>query len=160
MSLSNWILRLITWDGLLPAFVWLIPYVVGILFPNMPGMIEFFGVAVPIAAFLIRLYVGQRFISSNHCGTVMRALQLGVFFIGILVLVCIDSMMILAHAGPGGVRMATRTDLIVIVVSFAIYFMSMAFSMYPGYETSTDGTIDNDPWSNFDGHTRHRPEET
>ena len=90
----------------------------------------------------------------------MRALQLGVFFIGILVLVCIDSMMILAHTGPGGVRMATRTDLIVIVVSFAIYFMSMAFSMYPGYETSTDGTIDNDPWSNFDGHTRHRPEET
>ena len=56
MSLSNWILRLITWDGLLPAFVWLIPYVVGILFPNMPGMIEFFGVAVPIAAFLIRSF--------------------------------------------------------------------------------------------------------
>ena len=160
MSLSNWILRLITWDGLLPAFVCLVPYVVEVLFPNMPGMIEFFGVAVPIAAFLIRLYVGQRFIWSNHCGTVMRALQLGVFFIGILVLVCIDSMMILAHAGPGGVRMATRTDLIVIVVSFAIYFMSMAFSMYPGYETSTDGTIDNDPWSNFDGHTRHRSEET
>jgi hypothetical protein len=154
MSLSHWILRLITWDGLLPAFVWLIPYVVGSVFPNMPGLIEFF------AAFLIRLYVGQRFISSNHCGTVMRGLQLGVFFIGILILVGIDSMMILTHTGPRGVRMATQTDLIVGLVAFTIYFVSMAFSLYPGYETSAHGTIENDPWSNFDGHTRHRSEET
>ncbi len=146
MSLISWMLRLITWDGLLPAFVWLIPFFAEMLFPNTPSVIELIGVGVPIAAFLIRLYVGQRFISSNHCGTVMRTFQLGVFFIGILVLVCIDSMMILAQSGPGGVQMATRTDLIVFLSLFTFYFLSMAFSMYPGYEKSLEGTIENDPW--------------
>ena len=158
MSLSNWILRLITWDGLLPAFVCVVPYVVGTIFPNMPGMIEFFGVGVPIAAFLIRFQVGQRYISSNHCGNVMRAFQRGVFCIGILVLVLVDTLMILAHTGPAGVQLVTREDVIVLIGLFAIYFLTMAFSMYPGFENSLDKTIENDPWSN-DANAGRRSEE-
>jgi hypothetical protein len=151
MSLTSWILRLVTWDGLLPAVVWLIPYVVGIFFPNMPGVIEFFGVAVPIAAFWIRFHVGQRFISSNHCGTVMRAFQLGIFFIGILVLVLVDTIIILAHSVPAGVRLKTREDAIVIVVMFALYFLAMAFAMYPGYDSSLKVTHESDRWPNLNG---------
>ncbi len=90
----------------------------------------------------------------------MRFFQLVVFFTGILVLVLIDTMMILAHTGPVGIPIATRTDLIVFLSLFMFYFLSMAISMYPGYEKSLEETIDNDSWSNLDGHASQRSEET
>ena len=155
MSLSNWILRLITWDGLLPAIVWVVPYIVSSIFPNTPGVIWVLGVLLPIAAFFIRYQAGRRFISTNHCGNVMRIFQVIVFCFAILIIVLIDAAIVLSHAAGAGVRIMGEENVIVIIVSFAIYFLSMAFSMYPGYEK----VIECDPWSN-EGHFSHRSEET
>ena len=66
--------------------------------------------------------------------------------------------MILAHTGPAGVQLVTREDVIVLIGLFAIYFLTMAFSMYPGFENSLDKTIENDPWSN-DANAGRRSEE-
>jgi hypothetical protein len=125
-----WLLRLIAWDGLLPALILLAPYVVELLIPNNRLAIELLGVAFPIAGFFIRLVVGKRHIDSNLCSGPVRLAQFGVFFVGIFPLVLIDAFLVLSHVMPKGVL--APEDYAVFGVLFSVYLTAMTLAMYPG----------------------------
>jgi len=131
-SIGSWLLRLFTWDGVLPASVWSAPFLVEWLVPNNRGAIEATGMILPAAAFLIRLQVGRRYIASNGFGPVMRGFQVGVFCLGLFVLVVIDAVMVLSHVMPKGEAFRTTADCIVWAALYATYLTSMAVAMYPG----------------------------
>jgi hypothetical protein len=132
VNFGAWLFRVLTWDGLLPAFVILAPMLIEVLIPNNRGAIEIAAVVLPITGFFIRISVGKRHIASNSCGVVVRRLQFGVFCLGILTLVLIDSVLILCHVMPKAAPFATKADCIVWIVLFSTYLTSMTIAMYPG----------------------------
>lgn len=131
-SIGSWLLRLVAWDGLLPVVIWSSPFLIALLLPNKRGAIELTAIVLPIAALFLRFRAGRRYIAANHCGPILRSLQIGVFCLGILVLFAVDAVMILTHVMPKGAMFATTDDLVVWAVLYAIYFTAMAFAMYPG----------------------------
>ena len=128
----SWLLKLVSFDGVRPVVVLLMPTVVDQLFPNRRGAMEFTAVTVPIFAFFIRFFVAKRHIFSNQCTGLVRGLQLIALCLAILVLLLIDSLMILAHGMAKRAMFATNTDLVVWAVLIALYFTCMAFAMFPG----------------------------
>jgi len=126
----SWLLRIIGWDGMLPASVLAAPYVVESILPNTRWAIEVTAVVLPIVAFFMRLFVGHRHIHENKCSTVFRVVQFGVFFLGIFPLVLIDAALVLVHVMPKGVF--ATDDYLVFAVLYGIYLSAMIVAMYPG----------------------------
>ncbi len=141
LSIGSWMLRLITWDGVAPAFVWSTPFFIRSVISNCRIAIELTAVVLPIIAFFIRYHVGRRHISSNNCGAIMRSLQVAALCAGILVLVLIDAVMILTHVMPRGAAFAATSDLIIWAVLYAVYLSAMTFALYPGSSRLAD-TLD------------------
>jgi hypothetical protein len=132
VNYRSWLLRVLTWDTLLPACVGLIPHVVELLFPDHRGVMEVVSVTLPIVAFFLRFHAGKRQIESNRCSEAVRGFQFFIFTLGILPLVLVDCFMILSHLMPEGALFATKTDLLVWTSFFVIYLTSMVVAMYPG----------------------------
>jgi hypothetical protein len=128
----SWVLRVLTWDSLLPACVILFPTAIAFLLPNNRGAIEITGVVLPIAGFVLRVRAGRRQITSNHCAATMRHVQLGSFVVGILILTLIDAVLVLSHVMPQGALFADKTDRVVWAILFFVYLASMSIAMYPG----------------------------
>lgn len=132
VNFGFWLLRVLTWDTLLPACVVLLPTVIEILIPNNRVAIEVTAVALPIIGFFVRLGAGRRQIASNNCGVAFRRFQSCVFCVGIFPLVLADSFLILSHLLPQGALFAHRTDCVLWVILVSIYLASMSVAMYPG----------------------------
>lgn len=132
VNYASWLRRLIAWDGLLPVGILIVPTGIEILFPNNRGLLEIAAVALPIAALLLRVRAGKHYIASNQCSMAVRRFQYCVFCFGILPLVLVDCFMILSHLIPKGAALVDDSDLLVLVIFFAIYLSSMAIAMYPG----------------------------
>lgn len=127
------VIRMVSWDGMLPALIWSSPLVLRLLLPDQPIAIEAAAIILPMAAFFLRFRVGKRHIATNACGTVMRGFQLVMLCIGIFLLVLIDAVMILAHIVPEGVAINT-TDKLVFAGLYLSYLSAMALAMYPGMD--------------------------
>jgi hypothetical protein len=143
VSFGSWILRVLTWDGLLQGCIALIPAGIGFLFPDRRGAIEITAVALPIAGFFLRVRAGRRQIASNHCSIALRHVQFGVFGVGILLLVFIDAALILSQVMPAGALFASKGDCLVWAILYSIYLTSMAIAIYPGRVRSYSGP---EPW--------------
>ena len=130
LNYSLWLFRLITWDGLLPGCVVLVPIVIGFLFPNNRGPIELAAVVLPSAGFFIRIRAGAGHIASNHCSITVRRIQLCAFVLGIFPLVLLECVLMLTHVMPALIM--NWTDIAVCAILFAIYLTLMAIAMYPG----------------------------
>jgi hypothetical protein len=138
-----WLLRVITWDAILPVVVAVVPAVIIFFFPNRRGFIEITSVTLPVGAFLLRSITGKRQIARNRCSQAVRTFQFCVFVIGILPLVLVDCFMVLSHLMPDGALFATKTDRLVLAVLAAIYLVCMVVAMYPGSDT----TEETETWS-------------
>ncbi|MDR3639662.1 MAG: hypothetical protein P4L84_38030 [Isosphaeraceae bacterium] len=138
LGVTSWLLRLITWDGVLPACIVFAPAGIELLFPNNRGAIELAAVLLPITAFWVRFSVGKRHIDTNHCGPAVRTFQLCVFCFGIFVLVFFDAAITLSHIMPQGALFSTSADILVWGIIGAIYVTSMAIAMYPGRSAKHD----------------------
>lgn len=132
IDFAGWLFRFITWDGLLPVVILVVPTIIEALLPNRRGAIELAAVTLPIAALLFRFAVGRRHISSNNCGRRVRQFQYLALGVGLLVLVLIDAIMILSHVMPKGELFADKRDRFVCAVIFSLYLFLMAIAMYPG----------------------------
>lgn len=130
VNFGSWLLRLLVWDGALPAAIMCTPAVIKLLLPNNRGAIEITAVLLPIVAFLVRFRVGKRHINSNSCSRRVQILQLFVFCIGIFVLLFVDAIFVLSHIMPKGVF--TVGDFRLGAVAGATYLTVMAIAMYPG----------------------------
>ncbi|MHB1037359.1 MAG: hypothetical protein ACYC35_13730 [Pirellulales bacterium] len=129
IRLLSWLLTVLAWDGLLPLFVFSVPFVVEILVPNRRGAVELVAVAVPIVAFVVRYAVGRRHIATHNFSPAVRRVQFCVFVFGICSLVMIDSVLMLTHVMPKG---ALKGSGVVWAVLFSVYLTSMLIAMFPG----------------------------
>jgi hypothetical protein len=130
VNYRSWLLTVLTWDGVLPACVALIPAGIKLILPNNRGIIEVISVTLPIAAFLLRFRAGKRRIDTNGCSEAVRIVQMCIFVLGILALVLVDCFLILTNVMPQGAEMS----LVVSVALLAPYLAIMAVAMYPGHE--------------------------
>lgn len=128
--LATWLLRVFTWDGILPFCILAIPYVIHWALPNKRGLIEITAVALPIVAFFTRVIVGNRHIASNNCSHSFRKFQFGVFFLTIIVFIMVDCVMILSHLMPNAPL--NDTDYLIFAILIGLYLLAMAVAMYPG----------------------------
>jgi hypothetical protein len=131
VNYGSWFLRVLAWDGVLPAFIAFAPTGVEVLFPNHRGAVEITAVTLPIAAFGLRIRAGKRHIASNRCSEVVRFFQFCAFCLGILPLVLVDCFMILSHLMPGAM-FETYTDILICAITVSVYLTLMAVAMYPG----------------------------
>jgi hypothetical protein len=138
VNYRSWLLRVITWDTLLPACVGLIPYGIKLLFPNRRGVIELTAVTLPVAAFFLRLRAGRRQIAANHCSEAVRRFQFGIFVLGVLPLVLVDCFLILTHVMPPGALFAAPGDWLISGIVLGIYLLCMTIAMYPGYSPAEE----------------------
>lgn len=128
----GWLVRLITWDGVMPVCVIAAPFIIESVLPNRRGAIEIAAVALPIVGFLVRILVGASHIRGNCCGQWLRRIQFCMLWFAVFVLVFVDALLILAHVMPRGALVANRGDRIVLTTMAAIYLFAMAVAMYPG----------------------------
>ena len=121
---------LLTWDGVLPIGVLLVPSFIQWIAPNNRGVLEITSVVLPILAFFLRAVVGGRHKAANNCSLRFRRLQFTAFGIGIFVLVFLDAVIILSHLMPRGAF--SSGDVVVLAILAAVYVGCMAIAMYPG----------------------------
>jgi hypothetical protein len=82
--------RIALWDGILPLVVIATAPVLKILAPKQEGLQIIVNVAVPGAAFLVRLAIGSKYFETHP----HRPWQGWVFFVAIIYLVWFDALMI------------------------------------------------------------------
>ena len=95
IDFAAWLLRLFTWDGVLPVCVLVAPSLVEIVLPNRRGAIEIIAVTLPIAGFFARVVAGTRHIGSNNCGPLLRQLQYSILFLSVFALVFVANVILL-----------------------------------------------------------------
>ena len=126
-----WSARVITYDGLLPLVVWLMPWFVASIFPGQRGVVEIFAVVLPVVGCLIRFSFGRRLITTNLCSAQVRRFQLAALSVGLVLLALIDCVIMLLYVMPPG-AFGQPADWGILVGLWAVYFSLMAGAMYPG----------------------------
>jgi hypothetical protein len=146
VNYGAWLLRLLTWDGLLPAIVILTPEIAKQIMPHRPQAIEFISCIAPIAAFILRLFVAGRHLYSNDCTDQMRDRQFAFLCYAVMALLVIDIYVLLARDLPAGAMFANTFNLILWTGVFTIYFVCIAVATYPG---RTEETAEYSPFDSF-----------
>jgi hypothetical protein len=140
--LGWWLIRLVTWDGIFPAAILSVPFLLRWMFPNDRATIELAAVVLPIVAFFVRYRAGMKHIATHRSTETWRRIQVAVFGVGLIVLVVMDGVMILTHVMPKGAVVRTTADLVVWTSLYLFYFGAMAFAMFPGWKKSASDEDD------------------
>lgn len=133
----RWLLRVLTWDTLLPVGISILPRAIDLVLPNQPRLIDFASVVAPIVAIFLRLRAGGQQISSNQCSELVQGWQAFVFCFAIFPLVLVDSLLILWPALPKGGRIMQPDDWKIFIYPGAFYLAGMIIAMYPGRSPAT-----------------------
>jgi len=134
---SDWLRRLLVWDGMLPLAVWGVPRAAQWLLPRERWPIEVFGVALPIVAFMARFLAGLAVVRRQRHRAVFRAVKVVILFFGLLFLMIIDVAMILKLVMPKG-AFEQPGDLVGFAVLYGLYVAAMAVATWPGTRPGPD----------------------
>jgi hypothetical protein len=133
-----WLIRLLTWDGLLPVAIWLVPLAVRSAFPRNRDVTEAVGIVLPILVLFARFGYGCVIITTNSCNSWFRFAQLLTLCAAILGMMLLEVLLMMSHeAHP-----MTLRDLRGIAMLIGVYLVMMAFATYPGRATSETGLND------------------
>ncbi|MBM3956080.1 MAG: hypothetical protein FJ309_15970 [Planctomycetes bacterium] len=135
--MSDWLRRLLVWDGMLPLAVWGVPRAAQWLLPRERWPIEVFGVALPIVAFMARFLAGLAVVRRQRHRAVFRAVKVVILFFGLLFLMIIDVAMILKLVMPKG-AFEQPGDLVGFAVLYGLYVAAMAVATWPGTRPGPD----------------------
>ena len=141
-NFRRWIWRVFAWDTFLPMLIIGVPYVIELVLPKNQVALIIAAVAMPIAAFLLRLKSGHRQVAENHCSRIVCVMQWGAFYLGVVTLLFLDCMLITSHLMPPGAMLVNNTDRLVWASLIAVYLATMAVAMYPG--RTIDATTERD----------------
>jgi len=134
----TWLLRVLTWDGLLPVVVWAIPLIVAkSALPISEPAIVLLASLLPIAALIVRFFVGHRMIQANACGTGFRRVQVTCLCVGLFVLMLLDCLLITLFSlefggGPGVPEEEWLAQVVIIAIFYLPYLALLSVAMYPG----------------------------
>jgi NADH:ubiquinone oxidoreductase subunit 6 (subunit J) len=132
----NWLLRLATWDGLLPAAVWGASTVLLAVLPRKEEAVVLTVAILPAAALIVRFYVGRRMIDTNACTPGFRKVQLVCLCAGLLVLTLLDTLLMtlftLELPQPANPTEELAAVAIIVAMFYTPYLLFLAVAMYPG----------------------------
>lgn len=138
----TWLRFVIAWDGILPICVALFPIAIRLVLPNVRDAIAITSVAVPVAALVIRIFVGNRHIARNRCGSLVRAVQYCFFLVGILSLMCVECIFMAVGLNA---LLANEKDRYFTALAFGFYLVAMTIAMYPGRIAEIRDAMDERP---------------
>lgn len=130
-SLVAWLLTLLTYDGLLPLLIFLVPIALNTLVPGRRGLVEIVSLVLPSAAFCVRWYLGRRRILTNACSRRVRTFQQCVFIPGLLLLALLDCFGVLILGTMPNAPLHPK-DRRAAIVLYLVYLVCMAVALYPG----------------------------
>ncbi len=134
INYSQWILRIIGWDGILPVFVASLSVAVAFIFGNNRPLAETLMVVLPIVALLFRFTIGRKHIRRNYCGEMFKGIQTGALGLAVLILLFADFFVVLTAFIPKNRRHPPPEDVPIYIVALTIYLVLVVFAMYPGRE--------------------------
>jgi len=122
-SYWTWVKRVALWDGMVPLLVIGAAPALNMIWPNImapkqDGLAIFVNVALPIAAFFVRMEIGGSYFETNP----HRTWQSGVFFVAISYLVFFDALMIV-------MRLDNNMGALEFWTGFAIGYLPYLFMM-------------------------------
>jgi hypothetical protein len=132
IDFAVWLFRLLTWDGVLPIGVILVPFLMDAILPIDRGLTGLVYVGLIIAAFFVRMAVGCRYIDGNNCSPIFQRAQVWFLLAGAFVLMGIDTLLVVFLEQRGGGMFVGRQDGIFIAALVSIYLACMVIAMYPG----------------------------
>lgn len=134
----SWLVRLITWDGIVPIIMLSVPMLVRRFGPqNNDGASLIAVVFALIVGIFLRFSFGMRHIKENYCSTIVKCLQRIVLLVMICVLVVFESFLAVVPRGP-----VRPEDLMFIGGFGAIYLLVMSSVLYPGRRPLNDADYD------------------
>lgn len=129
----HWLARLLAWDGVLPLVVWAIPAILNLALPQNDKLAVMLAVSLPCVALIVRFYVGYGMIEANHCSPKFRRVQQTCLWIGLVILMLLDSLLItllsLNLQGPGN---PIGAIVVIFLIFYLPYLAFLAVAMYPG----------------------------
>jgi len=138
----NWLARLLAWDGVLPLIVWAVPAILNFALPQNDKLAVTVSIVLPIGALLVRFYVGYHMIEANHCSPGFRHVQQACLWIGLFILMCLDSLLItllsLNLQGPGNAHGDILAVIVIFVILYVPYLGFLTIAMYPGPSAARD----------------------
>lgn len=138
---SGWLLRVLTWDGLVPVAMFVSSMTVARLTQGQGDWYLALTLGLPLSAFLVRFFMGRGAIERNHCSPVTQSFQSIVLVLGLIVIAILDSLLIclstLPPGNPGGNRDKVVILYCVVAMVYLAYLACMCFAMYPGRESLT-----------------------
>ena len=131
VNYRGWLAGVVGWDGILRVCVLATPQVARYLGADQ-SLTELLSITAPLLAFFVRIPVGCRRIAKNHGGPILRCCQFTVFFLAAVLLVCIDTLMLVAMEMYNDRLWANEADLVAWTTLLSVYFLAMLFALYPG----------------------------
>jgi hypothetical protein len=107
-NFRRWVWRVFAWDTFLPMLIIGVPRVIELVLPKNQVALIIAAVAMPIAAFLLRLKSGHRQIAENNCSRTVCVMQRSAFYLGVVTLLFLDCMLITSHLMPPGAMFVRR----------------------------------------------------
>ena len=122
--LKSWALTIFCWDGLLPLVVVTIPNLISVFLPDVEAAHVIANIAIPIAAFFVRLIMGGRYFQERS----QYAWQYLLFLLTIIYLIFIDTIIILFHELGDQL---TASDFRILGFMYLIYLAAMGIALFP-----------------------------
>jgi hypothetical protein len=130
---SAWLLRLLTWDGLLPIGMLLVPVLAGNFLPNRAEVGLGYTLMI-VGAALLRVRAGCLHIDANHCSETFQRFQVWLLIAAVGLLLCIDAFLLIWYEFGCPVDWSAEGLSVAAVFGSLVllYALTMAIVMYPG----------------------------
>lgn len=138
VDFRDWFRRVLGWDGVLPIGMAILPAGIMLVWPNADDALAAAAGLVPIAAVILRYYVGRHHLESNRVGPMLRVGQRVAFVAAIFWMCLLECFVMMLHFVPA----IQPVDCVAVGVGYAVYLATMSFAMYPGrveYIADEDG---------------------
>ena len=144
LNWSGWLLRVLTCDGVLPVVLLATSVTLSRLSLGQGELYLILSAGIPVSAFMVRFFMGQRAIEHNHCSALTRRFQLIVLVLGLIVIALMDCLLIVLSMLPPPNGNKAEKYLILFLgfaIAYLAYLACMTFAMYPGREPIPLGEV-------------------
>lgn len=137
INYSQWLLRIIGWDGILPVFVASLAFAIASIFGNNWLLAEALVIVLPIVALFIRFSIGYKHIRRNYCGKMFKGIQTGALGLAVFIMLFADFLVVLLAFIPKNDRHPPPEDVPIYIVALTVYLVLVVIAMYPGRESAS-----------------------
>ena len=137
LNWTDWLLRVLTWEGLVPATVFFGSMAIAILSKHDFWLIIGTGILLPSIACVVRFRSGMRTIETNNCHPFTRFWQMKSLIIGVIIMGFMEGLYIIYSTKPGLGLLGGGNDTHIWIGFLLAYLLLLTFATYPGLSSNT-----------------------